>query len=792
MIGRTFSHYRILEQIGSGGMGEVYRARDERLERDVALKILPPGAVSDEGARKRFRREALALSRLNHPNIATVLDFDRQDDVDFLVMEYVAGEGVVEKVRGGPLAQKEIARLGLELAEGIAAVHGQGVIHRDLKPGNLRLMPDGRLKILDFGLAQLLEAAGAEGAGVTETASAIGAGVAVGTLPYMAPERLRGERADARSDIWAVGLVLYELATGRRAFPEGDTARIITAILHEAPSPASGVSRPISPALENIIAKCLEKDPENRYQSAKELAVDLRRLGATSHAVGPRSAGHARSRPWVAAGVGGLAVTIAASLFALNVGGLRHRLLSSGPPQIRSLAVLPLENLSRDPEQEYFTDGMTQELIANLGKIGALRVISRSSVMSLRRTRKPLPEIAKLLNVDAVVEGSAVRSGDRVRITAALVQAIPERQLWSDSYERDAEDVLALQAEIAGEIAQQIRVRLAPEERARLASRKPVNADAYEAYLRGRVYLERFDWGQNRKAIAMFQRAIEIQPTFALAWAGLADAHYAVSSVYVPPRNAMPKVREAARKALELDRNLSEAHAVMGVVASQFEWDWEGAEREYREAIRLNASNANAHLYYAFMLAGMGRMGPAIAEVIRARELNPLSASTASYVPVIYYWAGEYDSALVLSRRLTESEPEYWQHRGMLATSYIELRMHEEAIEEARKMVSLSGGSYGHGLLAVAYAHAGQRQEALAELSLTQRGDSLEGIYFEPTGAARVYARLGDKEHAFKWLNKAYEDRCEDLLYINVDPSFRILRSDPRFHDLVRRIGLAR
>jgi TolB-like protein/Tfp pilus assembly protein PilF len=475
----------------------------------------------------------------------------------------------------------------------------------------------------------------------------------------------------------------------------------------------------------------------------------------------------------------------------LNVGGLRRYLFGgAGAGQIRSLAVLPLENISRDPEQEYFTDGMTQELIANLGKIAALRVISRSSVMSLKQIKKPLPEIARMLNVDAVVEGSAVRFGDRVRITAALVQATPERQLWSDSYERDAQDVLALQAEVAREIAQQIRVRLAPGERARLASPKPVIADAYEAYLRGRVYLEREDWGQNQKAIAMFQKAIDLQPTFALAWAGLADAHYTVSNTWVPPRDAMPKARSAAKKALELDPNLSEAHAVMGAITSQFDWDWDGTEREYREAIRLNPSNANAHLYYAFMLAATSRMNQAIAQGRRAQELNPLSAITAGFAPTFYYLAGEYDSALVVSRRLIQSEPANWQHHGIIAGCYDQVGKYDEAIEEARKMVSLSGGSFGHGALAHAYAYAGRRREAMAELGLSRRADSLRGTYFWPTEAAGVCARLGDTDRAFKWLDKAYEDRSEGLVWVNVDPVFRPLRSDPRFQDLLVRIGL--
>ena len=333
-------------------------------------------------------------------------------------------------------------------------------------------------------------------------------------------------------------------------------------------------------------------------------------------------------------------------------------------------------------------------------------------------------------------------------------------------------------------------MRLAPEERARLASPKPVNADAYEAYLRGRLYLERQDWGQNQKAIAMFQRAIQLQPSFALAWAGLADAHYAVSNQWVPPRDAMPKVREAGRKALELDRNLSEAHAVMGAVASQFDWDWEGADREYREAIRLNASNANAHLYYAFMLAGTGRMDQAIAEAKRARELNPLSASTAGYEPMFYYLAGEYDSALVLTRKLLQADPDFVGLRSMLVSCYAGQGKYSEAIEEAQKMISLSGGSFGHGALAIAYAYAGRRREAVVELDLSWRADSLRGTYSWPTEAAGIYARLGDKDRAFKWLNKAYEDRSEALVWINLYPELSGLRSDPRFHDLLRRIGL--
>jgi serine/threonine protein kinase/Tfp pilus assembly protein PilF len=786
MIGRTLSHYRILEQIGTGGMGEVYRARDERLERDVALKILPPGAVSDDGARKRFRREALALSRLNHPNIATVLDFDRQDDVDFLVMEYVAGEGVADKVRGGPLAEKEVARLGLELAEGIAAAHAQSVIHRDLKPGNLRLMPDGRLKILDFGLAQLLEAAGAERAGLTETASATGAGVAVGTLPYMAPERLRGERADARSDIWAVGLVLYELAMGRRAFPEGDNAQLITAILHEAPSRPSDAGRPISPGLESIIAKCLEKDPENRYQSAKELAVDLRRLGATSQAVGSWSAAHSRSRPWVAAGALGLAVTVAASLFALDVGGLRRRLLGgASAAQVRSLAVLPLEDLSEDPDKEYFADGMTEELISSLGEISGLRVISRTSVMTLKHAKKSLPEMARALNVDALIEGSVLRSGDRVRITASLIGTSPERQLWSDSYERDARDILSLQTDVAGAIAREIRLKVASGEQGRPIYQQAVSPAAYEAYLRGKFYSGRMGNRDFQEAIKQFNRAIELQPNFAQAWAGLAAAHYSTSTVYVPPRDAMPMAREAAKRALSLDRNLSEAHAVLGTVSAQFDWNWPVAEREFQTALRLNPSDANAHIYYSFMLTQTGRLDEGVSHARRAHDLDPLSSATEAYLANSYFFAGRYDSSLAISERLVASEP---MHRGGLSASYSALGRHDRAIAEAKTMVSLAGDRIAWVTLTRAYALAGRRSEAFAALERSR--EVSKGEYLSPVTFAAFYAHFGYKDQAFEWLERAYKERDENIGYINVVPYFRDLRGDARFDDLLRRLRL--
>jgi len=772
-------------------MGEVYRARDERLERDVALKVLPPGAVSDEGARRRFRREALALSRLNHPNIATVLDFDRQDDLDFLVMEYVAGEGVAEKVRGGLLAEREIARLGLELAEGIASAHGQGVIHRDLKPGNLRLMPDGRLKILDFGLAQLLESAGAERAGVTETASATGAGVAVGTLPYMAPERLRGERADARSDIWAVGLVLYELATGRRAFPEGDSAQLITAILHEAPSPPSGLNRPISPALESIIVKCLEKDPENRYQSAKELAVDLRRLGATSHAAGLRSAGHARSRPWVVACVAGLAVTLAASLFALNVGGLRHRLLGGArAAQVRSLAVLPLVNLSGDQDQEYFADGMTEELTTTIAQIGALKVISRTSSMKYKGTKKGLPEIGRELGVDAVVEGSVLRAGNRVRVTAQLVRASTDEHLWARSYERDLRDVLALQSDVARAVASEIGAKLRPEPAGRGATARPVDPAAYDAYLSGRHYLRSQGESNVRKAIGQFEESIRIDSTYAPAWAGIADGWYRLSTVYISPRGAMPKSRAAAMRALDLDSELAEAHAALGAVLSFYDWEWGAGERSLRRAIELNPNSPTGHLYLSYLLQSTGRLDEAIVEGQTSAELDPLSSGVARNVPQIHYFAGRYETAIMGFQRLIEKDPADFVFHFGLGNCYVALGRLADGVAEFRKAAALPG-AYSWTIACLCYGLGvwGKPEEARRALEELRRRS--QESYVQASAFAIAYVGLGDRDRAFEWLERGYEQRDENLTYLNVSPIWEPLRSDPRFRELLRRMRLA-
>jgi len=575
MIGRVLGHYRILDRIGTGGMGEVYRARDSRLERDVALKILPADRLADESVRRRFRKEAHALSRLSHPHIATVHDFDTQDGVDFLVMELIPGQGLEEKLRAGPLPEKEVLRLGVQLARGLKAAHEHGVVHRDLKPSNLRLTDEGLLKILDFGLARV-EAPVSERSGPTETAEPVFAG----TVPYMAPEQIRGRSVDPRTDIYATGNVLYEMATGERPFAEAHGPMLTEAILHQAPASPRRRQPAVSSGLEFVVLKALEKEPERRYQSARELLLDLERLAAPSVVTAAPARPRRRRWPVVVAAAGALALAV--------VGVAAWRLLRTArDAPIASLAVLPLRNFTGDPGQEFFADGMTDALIAGLAQIKALKVISRTSVMQYKEARKPLPQIAKELGVEGIVEGSVTRSGGRVRITAQLIDARQDRHLWASNYEREMMDVLALQSEVVRAIAREIRAQVTPQERERLTTARSVGPEAYEAYLKGRFFWNKATAPAVEKSIDYFRQAIEKDPRNAAAYVGLVEAYSILGQMAALPLvDVASKQREAALRALEIDDNLAEGHVALGSVKMDVDWDWEGAEREYKRTDR--------------------------------------------------------------------------------------------------------------------------------------------------------------------------------------------------------------
>jgi len=751
LVGLQLGHYRIVERIGGGGMGEVYRAQDEHLGRDVAIKVLPPGTLSDENARKRFRNEALTLSRLNHPNIATVHDFDTQAGVDFLVMEYVPGTTLSEKLAAGPLPEKEVARLGAQLAEGLTAAHEQAVIHRDLKPGNLRLTPDGRLKILDFGLARLVQPV--SGNAETETMSETRA--LAGTLPYMSPEQLRGERIDARSDIWATGTALFEMATGRLPFEGKTTVALADQILHTQPASPRRLQPRLSSRLADIILKCLEKDAENRYQSAKELQVDLRRLLLPA--------------------------------FATNVAASAVR-KHPRSKRIRSVAVLPLANFSRDPEQEYFADGMTETLICDLAKLRGVKITSRTSVMRYKGSETPLPQIAEELNVDAVVEGSVLRVGPRVRITAQLIHAATDTHVWAESYDRELADVLVVQSEIARAIAREIQVALTPEEDKRLTRARRVNPEAYEAYLKGRFHWYKLSREHFDTALKYFEVSLEKDPSDPLAYVGIASVWCSRCDCgLVPTREAFPKAKAAALKAIELDDSLAEAHISMGMMRSA-EWNWDEATKEYSRAAELTPNSADAHFFLADLAISRGRLVEWKTHIERALELDPLNFFNQCFYGWHLLYLRRYDEAIVELRKALRTEPHLPAAHLRLWGAYCGKGMHEEAVAAAQTFFEALGDKeVGHALQR-GYADAGYSEAMrLAADTLTERSRS---TYVQPTQIARLYAHAGDKDHALEWLEKAYEERLIAMIHLGVDLDWSFLRGEPRFQDLMRRVNL--
>ena len=757
MLGKTLSHYTLQNKLGAGGMGVVYVARDERLGRDVALKLLPQAALTDETSRARFRREAMALSRLNHPNIATVHDFDSQDGYDFLVMELVEGETLAQKLSRGAATEAETVAFGIQVAEALEEAHERGVVHRDLKPANIMVGPKGRVKVLDFGLARLLRSED-----VVETVSISATGTWSGTLPYMPPEQLEGETCDARGDLYALGAILYEMATGRRAFPATNAAKLLNAVLNERPAPPSSACAGLSPAFDTLVLRALEKDASRRQASARDVARDLQaiaagetRAGATAPALGGASG-------------------------------------ATAPGRIQSLVVLPLENLSGDPEQEFFADGMTEELIADLAQIQALRVISRTSAMRYKKTQKTLEEIGQELKVDAVVEGSVRRHGDRVRITAQLIEVASDRHLWAKSYERDLRDVLALQGEVAQAIAHEIQVKLTPREEARLAKVQRVDPRAYEAYLKGRHHWNQRTEESLLRSLEFFREAIDLDPTWPTAHVGLADA-YNVLGYFgaLAPANCFPKARAATLAALKLDEGLAQAHAALAYCQLYYEWDWEGSSRSFTRALELNENDAYIHLFYMNYLNAMGRHAEAERSMARALELDPLSMIINTAVGWTHYHGGEPDKAVTRLRRAAELFPEFTPARVWLSLALEQNGEPEEALAQAERG-RLLGGRVPPALSALgrAYALVGRMTEA--ESVLREMLELSKRRYVSAYDIAVVYEALDRPAEAFEQLERAFAARANFLVLMRFDPRLDRLHSDARYQYLERRMAFPR
>ena len=783
LIGKTIAHYHILSKLGAGGMGVVFRAHDEQLDRDVAFKLLPDETLQSETARSRLLREARTASRLSHPHICHVYEAGEADGYVYIAMELLEGRALSESIPSGGMSLETILRIGAQIAEALAHAHGKGVIHRDLKANNVIVTPEGRAVVLDFGLAkrELLEE---EGSSELLSTTPTVAGAIVGTPAYLSPEVLQGGRATAQSDIWSLGVVLYDMALGELPFHGRSFAELCSAILKDAPEP---LPERAHPGLRAIIQRCLAKEPSQRYRLASEVQAALHALQPGSGPAAQRVHRDWRRLGVYAAAVATTAVTVLLAMEVIHwpgqIGG------GASGARIRSLAVLPLANLSGDPQQEYFADGLTDELIADLASIKSLTVISRTSAMRYKGARKPLPEIARELGVDGIVEGSVLRSNDRVRIKVQLIDAAKDRHVWTQTYDRDTRDVLAMQSEVGRDIAERIDVELTPGERARVTSSRPVNPQAQELYLRGRYYWNKRTRDGLVQALGNFDRAVRIDSTYAVAYAGLADTHvlmpvYAGSS----PQESYPRARAAALKALKIDENLAEAHASLGRVKLFYDWDWTGAETEFKRAIELKPSLSMAHHWYSICLRDVGRLKDALAEANRALELDPVSLIINTNLGDTFFYSGQFDQAVAQHRKTLLLDATFPAAHLYLGRALEQKGLIQDAVAEFQRARSLTGtGPYGLADLAHAYALAGKRSDAkglLDELSeLSKRGAGLE------TDIALVHLALGNRDQAFQYLEKAYKERS-GLNDLKVDPRFGPLHGDPRFQDLLVRLGL--
>ncbi len=819
----TFAHYIIISKIGSGGMGEVYLSEDTKLDRQVALKILPSEFAEDSDRMTRFVREAKSASALNHPNIITIHEIGETDGMHFIASEYIEGQTLHTLLQQRSLDLKTTLDIAIQVASALNAAHKAGIIHRDIKPENVMLRPDGLVKILDFGIAKL--SARKTDTFDEEAATALkqqstSPGVIIGTANYMSPEQARGKEVSAQSDIFSFGIVLYEMVTGRRAFRGENALDVIGAILHKEPTPLRQLSADVPNEIERIITKTLRKDPEARYQTAGDLLTDLKdakqelefkqKLERSitpdsqepkTQTIVPPSTDAPRE---VQSSTSSLeyAVTqakshkLTAGLIALVLVGVISTVSyfafvsrGAGTKQISSIAVMPFVNESRNAEVEYLSDGMTETLIKSLSNLSSLDVKPRSAVFRYKGKDPDLQTIAKELNVQAILNGRVAQRGDQLTLSLELVDVQKNSVLWTEQYERKQSDLVSLQSEIARDVSTKLKAKLSGAEETKVTRSATADPEAYQAYLKGRYYWNRRTAENIKKAIEQFKLATDRDPNYALAFVGLADC-YAVSNEYAgtPTSETLPQARRYAERALAIDGQLAEAHATLGIV-NENSWQWGEGEKEFKRAIELNPNYPTVFHWYSIFLKNMGRNDEAVPIIKRAQELDPLSSVIAVNISRMYQLQNNHAASIENSLKLIELDPNFGPAYEYLALSYLKRGRNAEAIAAAGKAVELSNRSgISLGDLGYVYAVAGKRTEALDKIK------ELEGKYArkEAIGAylAAVYAGLGDKDKAFEWLEKDFQSRNGKLSEVRWSLQYESLRDDPRFKDLLKRMGL--